>query len=282
MISPIFPCLWFDNQAGEAARLYCSILPDSHITAENPIVVTFELNGTRVIGLNGGPLFSMNPSISLIVNCELRKEADRIWNILIEGGSAMIPIDAYPWSKRYGWLQDRYGMTWQITWYGDERSVFSVRPCMLFVGEKFGKAEEASRFYTSVFENSSVETVVVYPEGDANAGKIMYSEFILNNSRIAAMDGPGEHGFTFSEGISFVAECETQEEIDFLWEKLTDGGEESMCGWLRDRFGVSWQIIPSSLSGIMTDPLKASLAFNVFRNMKKLDIAEILKAVEGR
>jgi predicted 3-demethylubiquinone-9 3-methyltransferase (glyoxalase superfamily) len=281
MTSKIFPCLWFDGQAKEAAEIYCSTIKNSFITAETPLVVNFNLNGMKIMGLNGGPLFAINPSISLSVTCDSKEEADRLWNILIEGGSAMIPIDAYPWCRRYGWLQDKFGLTWQISWYGDVRDAFRIVPAMLFTGDKFGQAAEAIHHYGSIFGNSSIEMMVVYPEGDPNAGKTMYSEFKLDQSLIIAMDGPGEHGYTFNEGVSFVVECETQEEIDFLWTKLTEGGEESMCGWLKDKFGVSWQIVPALLAKIMSDPIKAPLAIKAFLPMRKLDIAKIVKETQS-
>jgi predicted 3-demethylubiquinone-9 3-methyltransferase (glyoxalase superfamily) len=280
MTSQIIPCLWFDGHAKEAAEFYCSTIRNSFITAETPLVVTFTLNGTKIMGLNGGPIFTMNPSISLAVTCDSEKEADRLWNILIEGGSAMIPIGEYPWSKRYGWLQDKFGLTWQISWYGDDRDTFRIVPAMLFTGDNFGRAAETIRHYSSVFDNSSTEMMVVYPEGDPNAGKTMYSEFILNQSLFIAMDGPGEHNYTFNEGVSLVVECDTQEEIDFLWTKLTEDGEESMCGWLKDKFGVSWQIVPAVLAKIMSDPVKALLAMRAFLEMKKLDISRIMQAIE--
>jgi predicted 3-demethylubiquinone-9 3-methyltransferase (glyoxalase superfamily) len=280
MISPIFPCLWFDGHAKEAAEFYCSTIKNSFITSETPMVVTFTLNGLKIMGLNGGPVFKMNPSISLFVNCDSKEEADRIWNIFMEGGNAMIPMDEYPWSKKYGWLQDKFGLTWQISWYGDDRDTFRIAPAMLFTGGQFGQAGEAIRFYSSIFAYSSTAMMVVYPEGDPNAGKTMYSEFILNQSLIIAMDGPGEHGYTFNEGVSFVVECETQEEIDFLWTKLTEGGEESRCGWLKDKHGVSWQIVPEVLAKIMSDPLKAPFAMQAFLKMRKLDIAEIIKKTQ--
>jgi predicted 3-demethylubiquinone-9 3-methyltransferase (glyoxalase superfamily) len=280
MILPIFPCLWFDGQAKEAAEFYCAAFRNSFIIADTPMVVNFELNGLKIMGLNGGPMFTINPSISLFVNCDTEEEANRIWNLLIEGGSATIPIDQYPWSKRYGWLTDRFGMTWQISWYGDERNTFRIVPAMLFTGYQFGKASEAIRHYSSIFDDSSTAMMVVYPEGDPNSGKAMYSEFILNQSLIIAMDGPGEHGYTFNEGVSFVVECETQEEIDFLWTNLTEGGEESMCGWLKDKFGVSWQIVPAELAQIMTNSEKAPLAFKAFSSMRKLDIGAIKRACD--
>ena len=117
-----------------------------------------------------------------------------------------------------------------------------------------------------------------YPEGDANAGKVMFSEFKLNNDTIIAMDGPGEHDYTFTEGVSFVVNCDTQKEIDFYWEKLTEGGKESMCGWLTDKFGVSWQIVPSIIGRLMTDPAKGPGVFQAILKMKKLDIETLLNA----
>ena len=139
MTKQIFPCLWFDGQAKAAAAFYCSVFKDSKITSESPLVVTFELNGSKFMGLNGGPQFK------------------------------------------------------------------------------------------------------------------------------------------FDEAVSFVVNCDTQAEIDYYWDKLTaDGGQESMCGWLKDKFGVSWQIVPSILAELMSDPIKAERIMKAFMNMKKLDI-EVLK-----
>ena len=139
MTKQIFPCLWFDGQAKAAAAFYCSVFKDSKITSESPMVVTFELNGSKFMGLNGGPQFK------------------------------------------------------------------------------------------------------------------------------------------FDEAVSFVVNCDTQEEIDYYWDKLTaDGGQESMCGWLKDKFGVSWQIVPSILAELMSDPTKAERIMKAFMTMRKLDI-EVLK-----
>lgn len=140
MTKQIYSCLWFDGQAKEAADFYCSIFKDSKITAENPIVVTFEINGTKFMALNGGPQFK------------------------------------------------------------------------------------------------------------------------------------------FDEAVSFVVDCETQEEIDYYWDKLTEGGVESMCGWLKDKFGVSWQIVPSILGKLMSDPEKGGRVIQAFMKMKKFDIAALKNA----
>jgi predicted 3-demethylubiquinone-9 3-methyltransferase (glyoxalase superfamily) len=279
MIKPIYPCLWFDGNAKAAAEFYCTVFTNSKITTDTPLVVLFELGGKKIMGLNGGPMFKINPSISFSVQCESLNETNELWNKLIDGGKAMMSIDKYPWSERYGWLQDKFGLTWQISVAYKEGGKQKITPSLLFTGNQFGKAEEAINLYASLFANSSTDVLIHYPEGDANAGKVMFSEFKLNQYPLIVMDGPGVHNYTFSEGVSFVVECETQEEIDFFWEKFTaDGGQESMCGWLKDKFGVSWQIIPAILSKLMTDPEKAPRVMQAFLKMKKFDIEKLLQA----
>ncbi|HSO87807.1 MAG TPA: VOC family protein [Draconibacterium sp.] len=275
MTKSIFPCLWFDGNAKEAAELYCSIFMNSAITVETPLVVTFELNGNKIMGLNGGPMFTINPSISLFVTCDSVAETNRIWNSLIDGGSEYMPIDTYPWSERYGWLRDKFGMTWQISSTGKNDGGLHIVPSFLFTNARFGQAGAAIDFYRSVFSDSSTNMMVNFPEGDPNAGKVMYSEFSLNQSEMIAMDGPGDHAYSFNEAVSFVVECETQQEIDYYWEKLTEGGEESMCGWLKDKFGVSWQIVPKILAEMMADPGKAPRAIEAFSSMRKIEIEKL-------
>jgi predicted 3-demethylubiquinone-9 3-methyltransferase (glyoxalase superfamily) len=277
MTNQIYPCIWFDGQAKAAAEFYCSVIKNSRITTDTPMVVMFELNGKKIMGLNGGPMFKINPSISLFVSFETINETNEIWNKLIaDGGKAIMPIDKYPWSERYGWLQDKFGLTWQISvaFSGDSR--LKITPSMLFTGSAFGKAEEAVNFYSSVFDNSSKDVLIHYPAEDANAGKVMFSEFKLNNYNIIAMDGPGEHDYTFNEAVSFVVNCETQKEIDYYWNKLTDGGQESMCGWLKDKFGVSWQIIPVVIGKLISDPKKVAGVMQAILKMKKLDIETLM------
>ena len=278
MISPVFPCLWFDGKAKEAAALYCSVFKNSAVISETPLVVTFEINGKKIMGLNGGPMFTINPSISLYVNCDSSEEVNRIWNLLVDGGSVYMPIDTYPWSKRYGWLQDRFGMTWQIFSTGTHNGEFNVVTSMLFTNRRFGQAEAALNHYRTIFENSATDVLIHYPEGDPNAGKVMFSGFRLNEGCMVAMDGPGDHNYTFNEAVSLVVECETQQEIDYYWEKLSEGGEESMCGWLKDKFGVSWQIVPKILAELMADPEKAPRAIETFSNMRKFEIEKLLLA----
>jgi len=278
MNNNIFPCLWFDETAKEAAGLYCSVFEKSKIDSISSSVVTFELEGKKFMGLNGGKTFKLNPSISLYVSCESIIETDDLWNKLLAGGKELMPIDKYPWSDRYGWLQDKFGLTWQISIAEDEDTKPKIRPSMLFTNKQFGRAEESINFYNSIFDNSSTELMIHYPLEHLHAGKVLYSEFKLNCHDIIAMDGPGSHNFTFNEAFSFVVECETQQEIDYYWHELAEGGQEGMCGWLKDKFGVSWQVVPSKLADWMLEPERAERISAAFMKMKKLDLNTLLNA----
>lgn len=279
MNNQIYPCLWHDGNAKEAAEFYCSIFKNSKITVDTPMVVNYELCGKKFMGLNGGPMFKFNPAISFFAKCSSIEETNEVWNKLIDGGKALMPMDKYPWSERYGWVQDKYGLTWQVMVHYATGAEQSITPAMLFTNTQFGRAEEAINFYGKVFENSSTGRMERYPAEDTvNGGKLMYSEFALGKYDIIAMDGPGGHDFIFNEAISFVVNCETQNEIDYYWDKLTQGGAESQCGWLKDKFGVSWQIVPTVLGKLMTDPERSGRVMQAFMKMKKFDIEKLVNA----
>ncbi len=143
-------------------------------------------------------------------------------------------------------------------------------------------AEEAAHFYTSIFENSKIVSVSRYSEGSpGQPGTVMTISFILDGQPFTALNG-GPH-FKFNEAISFFVNCETQEEVDELWEKLTSGGEESQCGWLKDKFGVSWQIVPTALGELMgdPDPEKSKRVVQAMLQMHKIDIAKLQQAHQG-
>jgi predicted 3-demethylubiquinone-9 3-methyltransferase (glyoxalase superfamily) len=279
MNNHLYPCLWFDGKAKEAATFYCSVFNNAKIIADTSLVVKFEIEGTMIMGLNGGPMFKINPSISLFVTCQSIKEIEHIWNRISEGGSTMMPLGKYPWSEKYGWVADKFGMTWQLMLGELPVDGQKIIPNLLFVGEQYGKAEQAITHYTSIFANSQIYNLQLYTTGEAQpAGNVKFGHFTLNQNIFSAMDGIGDHQFKFNEAVSFVVECETQEEIDHYWTKLTEGGEESMCGWLRDKFGVSWQIVPTVIGKLMTDPKKAPGVMQAIMKMKKLDIETLLNA----
>jgi len=279
MKNPIYPCLWFDGNAKEAADVYCSAFQESFITDSNPMVVSFESAGQKFMCLNGGPQFKFNPSISLFVLFESVAELDHAWEVLLEGGSVLMALDKYPWSERYGWLQDRFGVNWQI-YFGKMEDVgqkFSLS--LMFSGVQNGRTEEAIQFYISVFKDSGISGILRYEnEENETDGNIKHAQFNLGRQVFMAMDSSFSHEADFNEALSLVVECETQDEIDYYWEKLTTGGEEGKCGWLKDKFGVSWQIVPSILKSLMSDPAKSEKVMNAFLKMKKFEIEELLNA----
>ena len=146
------------------------------------------------------------------------------------------------------------------------------------------QAEEAAKFYTSVFKNSRMLRISRYGEGSPGpVGSVMTAEFTLDGQEFVALNG-GPH-FKFTEAVSFVVNCETQEEVDYFWQKLTaDGGQESMCGWLKDKFGLSWQIVPRILNEMLLDkdPAKAKRAMQAMLQMKKIDISKLKKAFDQK
>ncbi len=279
MTDHIYPCLWFDGNAKEAADFYCSVFKDSKIKTDNGMVVIFELGGQKFMGLNGGPMFTFNPSVSFFVVCETEEEINIAWEKLSENGSALMPLDKYEWSERYGWIQDRFGVNWQLS-FGKLKDVGQkCTPTLMFTGEQCGKAEQAIHFYTSVFPDSSINGILKYTEAENDVtGTVKHAQFILDKYVFMAMDSSHPHQFKFNEAISFVVDCETQEEIDFFWNKLTEEGSEEQCGWLKDRFGVSWQIVPAILGKLMSDPEKAPRVMQAFMQMKKFDIDKLIHA----
>ncbi|GIW27237.1 MAG: VOC family protein [Meiothermus sp.] len=293
----IVPNLWFDKEAEEAARFYCDAIPGSRINSlvvlrDTPSgdcdLVSFELAGQPFMAISAGPFFKLNPSTSFILSfnpSQGRTQADleALWNKLLPGGSVLMPLQAYPFAPLYGWIQDRYGLSWQLILSdpGGEARPF-ITPALLFVGEVCGKAEEAQDFYTSVFPNARRGATMRYPAGMApeREGTLMYSEFMLEGQWFAAMDSAYPHNFAFNEAISFMIYCDTQAEIDHYWTKLSAVPEAEQCGWLKDRYGLSWQVVPRALEQMLQDPdpERVNRVNQAVLQMKKLDLAELQKA----
>lgn len=280
MKKQITPCIWYNNQAKEAASLYCSVFEKSKITAESPYVTEIEASGQKIILLDGGPQYKPNASISFYYNCENEKELELIWNAFAREGKVMMPLDKYPWSDRYGWISDKFGVSWQLALGKTGAAGQKITPSLLFTGEEYGRADEAIQLYSSIFENVEVDGILRFGANEAPdvEGKVKHAQIAIDGQVFMIAESAGQHNFTFSEGVSFTVYCETQEEIDHYWYKLTENGEESMCGWLKDKFGVSWQIIPTMLGKIMSDPAKAGKAAQAFMSMRKLNIEQIVEA----
>lgn len=229
----ITPHLWFDKEAKPAAEFYASVFPESKVKNVSVIkdtpsgdcdVVSFNVWGLDFQSISAGPYFKINPSVSFMVNFDPSKDGDaknkidEVWNKLLDGGQVMMPIDKYPFSERFGYIQDKFGVSWQLMLAnpgGEPRP--NVVPALLFVGDSYGKAEEATDFYLSVFKNSKRGTIQKYGAGQEpnKEGTVMYTDFTIENQWFSAMDGGGTHNFAFNEAVSFIVNCDTQEEIDY-------------------------------------------------------------------
>ena len=298
----ITPHFWFDKEAKEAAEFYTSLLPDSKVTHINTLhntpsgdtdIVSFELAGQPFMAISAGPFFKFNPSISFMLNFDPSKDnnarahIDRLWEQLSEGGTALMPLDAYPFSERYGWVQDRYGLSWQLMLTnpaGEERPF--IIPSLMFAGNIASHAEEAIEFYCAVFKVSRRGLTARYPQGmePDQEGTLMFADFSILGTWFAAMDSAREHHFTFNEAISLLVPCETQAEIDYYWEKLSAVPEAEQCGWLKDQFGLSWQVWPTVIGEMMKNGTREQIdrITQAFLPMKKFDLATLQRAYEGK
>jgi predicted 3-demethylubiquinone-9 3-methyltransferase (glyoxalase superfamily) len=302
-MKPIIPHLWFDKEAQKAVKFYTAAFPRSRVTHQSKLegvptpdggcdILSFELCGQPFMAINAGPLFKFTPAISFIVNFDpsrdkqAQKNLDRLWERLSKNGKALMPLDKYPFSERYGWIQDKYDLSWQLILSdpkGEPRPY--IVPSLLFTGPVAGRAEEASDFYLSVFKGSRRGLTARYPKGmePDKEGTIMFTDFSLGGQWFAAMDSAHEHKFGFNEAVSLLIPCQTQKEIDYYWAKLSADPKAEQCGWLKDKYGVSWQVHPIPLEEMLGGgtPEQVARVTQAFLKMKKFDIEKLREAFGG-
>lgn len=288
----IVPHFWYDKEAKEAALFYISLFEQSKLVytriIKNPPpygdaeIVSFELAGQQFMSISAGPYFKLNPSISLMVACSTSEEVDKMWEALSEGGTELMALGEYPFSKRYAWVQDRYGLSWQLILTEGGQEVQKITPSLLFSDGACGKAEEAIRYYAEVFENSEIGLISRYAEGEAQSAKakVNYAAFKLDGVALSAMDNGYDVDYTFNEAFSLIVNCRDQKEIDYFWEKLSAVPEAENCGWCKDQFGVSWQVVPFNMEEILFGGSEEQVqrVTEAFLKMKKFDL-EVLEKV---
>lgn len=286
--------LWFDKQVKEAAEFYVSAFPEAAIDditelkgtpSGDVTTISLTLLDHEFMLIGAGPEFKFNPSISFVVACANAAEFDALWQPLSVGGKVLMEPAEYSFSPRYGWLEDKYGLSWQLT-VTEKAGQAKIVPDLMFSGPQHGKAEEALNFYLSVFSESEMGGIARYgnKEEPEQEGTIKQASFSLFGQLFSVRDSALDHGFGFNESISFLVRCNSQEEIDYYWEKLSAVPESEQCGWLKDKFGVSWQIAPAIMDELMRqkDQEKVDRVTQAFLKMKKLDILTLEKAAEGR
>jgi predicted 3-demethylubiquinone-9 3-methyltransferase (glyoxalase superfamily) len=293
----IVPNFWFDHSAEQAVDFYLSVFKDGKINATlhypkteeegladfqkdlagKVLTIDFEISGYRFTAINADTTFKPTPSISFFYTCDTKEEMNELWKELSNGGKPLMELGEYPFSKYYGWVQDKFGYSWQLmlnNLEGDKRP--KIVPSLMFTKEKDGQAEDAMKFYTSVFKESEISKNLNHYPSDMpdKEGKISYADFRLFDQWLAIMDGGKDHEFSFSPAISLMVLCKDQEEIDYYWEKLSANPNFEQCGWLEDQYGVSWQIAPENIDELIRIPG----AYKRMMTMKKLTISGLQEA----
>ena len=293
-INKIMVNLWFDKEAAEAGSFYLNVFKNSRLLSRSTLpdtpsgdvdTLTLAIEDLHLLLMSAGPHFKINPSVSFMVNCTSKAEVQGYWESLIDGGTEMMPLDSYDFSEFYGWVEDKFGVSWQIMYVGNELASAKIRPALMFVGKNAGLAEEAIEYYTNVFRKSEIRSVSRYGKGfpPNDPEMLNFAEFILEGQRFSIMDSAYEHAFAFSEAISIILHCDTQEEIDYYWDALSADPASEQCGWLKDKYGLSWQISPMIMNDMMNDADPAALdrITRAFLDMKKIDLAALEKAYRG-
>lgn len=296
----IVPSIWFDSNAEEAANFYISIFKNTRILnrsyytnagfeihkkpAGSLLTIEFEIEGYKFLALNGGPAIKPNPSISFFYNTSSQEDIRSLWDKLLEGGNILMDLQEYSFSKLYGWVEDKFGTSWQLNMVSSDEKIDTIIPSLLFTKNQAGNAENAVMYYRSIFKDSSIGQIYRYGKDDLpnKEEDVMYMDFILEKLPFTAMDSRLDHKFAFNEGISFIVYCNSQEEIDYYWNRLTEGGDPSaqVCGWLKDKYGVSWQIVPLELDQMMLDKdvSKVDKVMASLLQMSKIDYNKLKEA----
>lgn len=296
----IIPFLWYDNNAEEAVNFYTSVFDNSKILsvtrynedsakatgqkADSAMTIGFQLEGQNFTALNGGPHFKLNQSTSFFVYCESDEKIENVFKKLSDGGQVIFPLDKYDWSLKYAWVIDKFGLSWQLD-VDKINNPQKILPAFLFVNDKVLKVKEAVNYYTTVFPDSKIMMEWPYDKSAGLPdGTLLFAQFKLSDYLFNAMSGMGEHKFDFNEAFSFVVNCEDQNEVDYYWNNfISDGGMESQCSWLKDKFGISWQIVPTRMIELLSDPdpIKAQKVMMAMLQMKKIIVAKLEEAYQG-
>ncbi|MDF2616498.1 MAG: hypothetical protein K0Q47_1153 [Sedimentibacter sp.] len=266
----LVPHLWYDKEAKEAALFYISLFENSKL--QNVIVLENTPSGdAEVVNFQ-------------LAGQDFQEEVETKWKALSDGGVELMPLGEYPFSKCYSWVQDRYGLSWQLM-LSENLTSQKITPSFLFSNEACGKTEEAICFYTEIFENSAIGMISRYKEGEAESSKakINYASFKLYGIDFSAMDNGYDADFNFNEAFSIVVNCKDQQEIDYFWDKLSAYSEAEQCGWVKDKFGVSWQIVPDNMNDLLFNGTKEEVqrVTEAFLKMKKFDINALENARIG-
>lgn len=290
-MKPIVPYLWFDHQAEAAVDLYTHTFMHSHVASNHLytesgaklagrpegslLSIEFVIAGQPMVALNGGPVYQFTPANSFYVHCAFAEEVDRIYEKLLAGGEVLMELGQYPFSPRFAWVRDPFGVNWQIM---QSDQPCQIVPGFLFTGSHIGQAESAIRHYVATIPHSALQTMEKSPDG-----LVQYATFTLNGQTFAATESSFDHGFDFSPAISFLLSCETEDEFEAIWSALTDASADPQCGWVTDRFGITWQIVPEALFALVhcDDEVRRERVLKALYPMQKINLAMLKQAFHG-
>jgi predicted 3-demethylubiquinone-9 3-methyltransferase (glyoxalase superfamily) len=292
----ITPFLWFEKDMKKITDFYLSVFPGSKLKSSGGLdgtpsghvsTATVEIFGMDFSLMTAGPYLPFNPTVSFIISCDTQEEVEALWAKLSPTGKILMELSSYPFAEKFGWVQDQYGVSWQVMFSSQMKSSQKITPTLMFAGTVCGRAEEAVNFYTSVFHNSKIEYLMKYGPKDIHKTEskavVKHARFMIENSYMALMDSGRPSPLSFEQAISFMVSCDTQEEVDYYWEKLTDGGKEIQCGWLNDKFGFPWQIVPSRMGEMLSEGSEEQIArvTEAFMKMRKFDIKTLEEVYRG-
>lgn len=294
----IIPVLWFESRAEEAVNFYVSLFSGSKLghtskydeataevsgqTLDSVMNIEFEIAGQKFSAINGGRAFKFTPAISFLVSCASEEEINYLYENLSRDGNVLMELAKYPFADKYAWVSDRFGVSWQLAL---SKTPQKIIPVLMFTGERYGQAKDAIEFYVDIFkhrgEESEIKDIAYYDaKGEGDKGKVSQGAFVLAREEFIAMDSGEAHKFNFTPAVSFLIDCKNQEEINYFWEKFRLAGKPGQCGWVEDKFGISWQIVPSVLGELMADVDRAAVerVTLAMLQMNKFNIEGLKKA----
>jgi len=238
------------------------------------MVKHISLMGTRFMLLEGGEAYRPNAAVSYFVYTGNPQITEAIYGTLSAGGRILFPLGKYPWAAHYAWVEDCYGVNWQLD-SDPIRSQQKILPTLLFSPPNDTRVREARNFYTTVFHNHHL--LMEMPTGEAESEPLLFTQFRLGSLLFNAMRSMEAMDFQFGPGKSLVVSCPDQASIDHYWQNLGEGGVFERCGWLRDRFGISWQIVPEQLPALMQDPERGERVMKALLGMDRIVLVTLLR-----
>lgn len=283
----ITPFLWFPKNIHPILVYYKTIFPElisdplekyEETPSGSIEFANIKIYDRELLIMAADDTSKFNNSISMTIWCNNLERTKYIWEQLSSTGKVLMNADKYDWSEYYGWCNDKYGLSWQIMYYPDSENM--VIPSITMSGANCGKAAEFIENLKPIFKDISINHISKYGknENGDNPEHIAHCEFTVNNQKYIIMDSSNMHDQNFNESISFLILCKGQDEVDFYWDKIiANGGEASQCAWCKDKFGISWQVVPEELNQATgnPDPVIAKYALESMLQMSKIIINDL-------